>query len=171
MSGVRIDHMVLRAMAQLFYLRFICALQKKRAPFLFQSYVVQIERALFHALFRLPASKSHSRAPCADVDERDLSSFVMAVDDAAEEKRMHFGRLIAPGDDNIGCVEIIKTTGWLVDAVGGDESGYGRCHATAGIRVDMIRGYLALHEFLRGVSFPQNEIFIVFSGSGQLFFA
>ena len=69
-----------------------------------------------------------------------------------EEDRMHFGHVVAPGDKDVGVIDVVITAHGLVQTEAGQKSGYGTGHAETGVGLDIVGADTTLEQLGRGIS-------------------
>src|SRR5690606_24347385 len=90
-----------------------------------------------------------------------------AIDQPREQHRVHFSGVVSPGDAHITLVQIVVTTGGLVDPVRAHEAGHGRRHAEACIGIDLIVGQHTFRQLLRGVTFGGRPLAATIDGKAH----
>ncbi|MNL47043.1 hypothetical protein D3C87_1698090 [compost metagenome] len=80
------------------------------------------------------------------------------VGDPAPENRVHLGHVRAPEYKGVGCFYVVVAAHRLIHAKGAHEAHHRRCHAMAGIGVDVVAAKASLHQLVGGVAFPHRPL-------------
>ena len=80
------------------------------------------------------------------------------IGQARPQDRVHLGHVRPPQHEGVGVLEVVVAAHRLVDAEGAYEAGDCRCHAMAGIGVDVVGAEAGLPQLGRGVAFPHRPL-------------
>ena len=88
----------------------------------------------------------------------DMGAGQTPVGQARPQHRMHLRHIRPPQHEGIGVFQVVIHPHRLVHAEGAHETNHRRCHAVAGIGVDIIGAQPGLDELGRGIALPHRPL-------------
>jgi hypothetical protein len=74
------------------------------------------------------------------------------------QNRVHLGHVRAPQYEGVGVLDVVVATHRFVDPEGAHEAGYRRSHAVPCIGIEVVAQQAGLHQFGRGIAFPDRPL-------------